>query len=63
MLKRRAIIPAGMALFFAGLATSQAADTASPNDTARFLAGMSVDPESPLGPLTKEVSWQKHATG
>jgi hypothetical protein len=61
MLKRRAIIAAGMGLFFAGLATAQAADTASPNDTARFLAGMPVDPKSPLAPLTKEVSWQKHA--
>src|SRR5439155_8236783 len=35
--------------------------TASPNDTARFLAGMPVDAESPLAPLTKDGSWQQHA--
>jgi len=61
MWNRRAIIVAGMGVFFAGIATAQAADSASPNDTARFLAGMPVDPESPLAPLTKEVSWQQHA--
>ena len=61
MLNRRAIIVAGMGAFFAGMATARAADSASPNDTARFLAGMAVDPDSPLAPLTKEVSWQQHA--
>jgi len=61
MLNRRAIIVAGMGLFYAGMATAQAADSASPNDSARFLAGMPVDPESPLALLTKEVSWQQHA--
>src|SRR6516165_1996440 len=61
MLNRRAIIVAGMGLFYAGMATAQAADSASPNDSARFLAGMPVDPESPLAPLTKEATWQQHA--
>jgi hypothetical protein len=33
----------------------------SPNDVARFLAGLSVTEESPLAPLTKEAAWQQHA--
>ena len=58
--QRRTIIAAAVALFVAGLVPAQA-DTASPNDTARFLAGMAVDPQSPLAPLTKDGSWQQHA--
>jgi hypothetical protein len=61
MFQRRTIIAAAVGLFFVGTVTVQAADTASPNDTARFLAGMAVDPDSPLAPLTKETSWQQHA--
>ncbi|MGI8438233.1 MAG: hypothetical protein ACR2NX_15265, partial [Chthoniobacterales bacterium] len=34
----------------------------SVNDTARFLAGLPVSPDSSLGPLTREASWQHHAT-
>ena len=33
----------------------------SPQDTARFLAGMPVDPRSPLAPLTQTPVWQEHA--
>jgi hypothetical protein len=33
----------------------------SPNDVARFLAGLPVAEESPLAPLTKEKVWQEHA--
>jgi|tagenome__1003787_1003787.scaffolds.fasta_scaffold20981426_6 hypothetical protein len=33
----------------------------SPNDTAHFLAGMPVDPKSPLFPLTQTPAWQQHA--
>ncbi len=61
MFQRRTIIVVAIALVCAGLASAQAADTASPNDTARFLAGMSVEPGSPLEPLTKDGSWQQHA--
>jgi hypothetical protein len=61
MFQRRTIIAAATGLFFAGLVPAQAVDTASPNDTARLLAGMPVDPESPLAPLTKDGSWQQHA--
>jgi hypothetical protein len=38
-----------------------AADSASPNDTARFLAGMPPSAESPLAALSREPSWQQHA--
>src|SRR3954469_16157044 len=33
----------------------------SPQETARFLAGMPVDPHSPLAPLTQIPAWQEHA--
>ena len=35
--------------------------TLSPDDMARFLAGMPVPKESPLAPLTSEPEWQEHA--
>jgi hypothetical protein len=38
-----------------------AAETASPDDTAKFLAGMQVSANSPLAPLTRNPSWQGHA--
>src|SRR5947209_2925840 len=38
-----------------------AAETASPDDTAKFLAGMPVSSNSPLAPLTRDRSWQAHA--
>ncbi len=34
---------------------------AGPNDIARFLAGMPVPPDSPLAPLTRDLSWQEHS--
>jgi len=44
----------------------QAATTQSgvpgPNDTARFLAGMAVNKNSPLAPLTSDPAWQQHAS-
>jgi hypothetical protein len=33
----------------------------SPNDTARFLAGMPIPKKSPLAPLTNDPAWQEHA--
>lgn len=38
-----------------------AADEATPNDTARFLAGLHPSPQSPLAPLTQDRGWQQHA--
>src|SRR6202051_3023095 len=43
------------------LAPARAADTATANDTARFLAGMQPSADSPLAPLTKNPAWQRHA--
>src|SRR4051794_26011453 len=43
------------------LALPARAESASANDTARFLAGMPPSAESPLTPLTKDPSWQRHA--
>jgi hypothetical protein len=38
-----------------------AGDPASPDDTARFLAGMPVGANSPLMPFVADASWQQHA--
>ena len=38
-----------------------AAENATPNDTARFLAGLPPAPESPLAALTRDPGWQHHA--
>jgi len=38
-----------------------AAESTRANDTARFLAGLPVAPESPLAPLMREPAWQQHA--
>src|ERR1700756_5515536 len=42
-------------------AYSARAQTASANDTARFLAGMPPSIASPLAPLTRDPAWQQHA--
>ncbi|MDO9060909.1 MAG: hypothetical protein Q7U92_18075 [Bradyrhizobium sp.] len=39
----------------------RAADGATANDTARFLAGMAPSADSPLTPLTRDAAWQRHA--
>jgi hypothetical protein len=40
---------------------AHAADTATVDDTARFLAGMQPSEGSPLAPLTRDPTWQHHA--
>jgi hypothetical protein len=40
---------------------AQSAETSTPNDTARFLAGLPPSPDSPLAALTKDAAWQQHA--
>jgi hypothetical protein len=40
---------------------ARAAEIASANDTARFLAGMQPSAGSPLAPLTENPAWQRHA--
>jgi hypothetical protein len=54
-----AALLAGMLALAAAPAWS--ADTATPDDTARFLAGLPPAPDSPLAALTKGPVWQQHA--
>src|SRR5215470_11402698 len=58
-LMKMAAVAAG--LIFASLAPVRAADTATVDDTARFLAGMQPSEGSPLLALTRDPTWQRHA--
>ena len=49
------------AMFLALAPVARAADIVTADDTARFLAGMAPSADSPLTPLTKDASWQRHA--
>jgi hypothetical protein len=42
-------------------APARSAETATANDTARFLAGLPPSADSPLAALTKDPAWQQHA--
>jgi hypothetical protein len=42
-------------------APARAAEPATADDSARFLAGMQPSAQSPLAALTKEAAWQRHA--
>ena len=55
---RVAVLAAAM-LFAAVLPVR--AQTATADDTAKFLAGMLPSADSPLTPLTRDPSWQRHA--
>jgi hypothetical protein len=61
MLQSLKIAAAAAAMFFAASMPLCAADTATADDTARFLAGVPPSAGSPLTPLTKDPSWQRHA--
>jgi len=52
---------AAVSLILMAALPARAADSASIDDTARFLAGMPPSPDSPLTPLTKDPAWQHHA--
>jgi hypothetical protein len=54
-----AVVVAGVAL--ATFAYAQSNETVSANDTARFLAGMSVSPNSPLAQIAQDQNVQQHA--
>ncbi len=43
------------------VAAAAQAQTATPDDTAKFLAGLRPAADSPLAPLTQDRSWQAHA--
>jgi hypothetical protein len=50
------------AVFLAlAIAPARSAETATPDDTARFLAGLPPAPGSPLAALAKEPGWAQHA--
>ena len=55
-----AALVAGAILVAAAPATAQAQNV-SPDDTARFLAGMQPSADSPLTALTRNPNWQRHA--
>jgi hypothetical protein len=54
-----AALVAGMLALIA--APARSAETASPDDTARFLAGLPPAPDSPLASLTDNPRWAAHA--
>jgi hypothetical protein len=57
----RAIKIAAAAFVLVAFAAPARAEPASADDTAKFLAGMQPSADSPLAPLTKDPSWQRHA--
>jgi hypothetical protein len=48
-------------VLFVAAAPARATETATPNDMARFLAGLQPAADSPLALFTREGSWQQHA--
>jgi hypothetical protein len=60
MLQRRMLIAAAAVLCLVGAAPANAADV-TPNDIARFLAGLPPAADSALAALSKETVWQDHA--
>jgi hypothetical protein len=55
------IVAAATALWLAGAFAVAHAAEVTPDDTARFLAGMMPSTDSPLMALTKDPAWQRHA--
>jgi hypothetical protein len=61
MLRAMKLAALAASLLLVAMSGARAADTATVDDTARFLAGMMPSEGSPLLPLTKDPSWQRHA--
>jgi hypothetical protein len=58
----RIMAAAGLAVMLAvSAAPARSAETATADDTAKFLAGLPPSADSPLAPLTKDPAWQQHA--
>jgi hypothetical protein len=58
-LARTSLLALAMIMTLAGAAA--AVGSASPDDTARLLAGMPPSAQSPLAGFTRDASWQRHA--
>ena len=61
MTKLVARVFAAVLLTACSAAAVRTAERATPDDTARFLAGLRPSPGSPLNTLTKIAVWQRHA--
>jgi hypothetical protein len=61
MLRAMKLAALAASLLLVAISGARAADTATVDDTARFLAGLTPSEGSPLLPLTKDPSWQRHA--
>jgi hypothetical protein len=61
MLRAMKLAALAASLLLVAISGARAADTATVDDTARFLAGLTPSDGSPLLPLTKDPSWQRHA--
>ena len=60
---RRICAPLAMAIaMLLGAIAAAAAQSATPDDTARALAGLPVAPGSPLAPLMQDLAWRQHAS-
>jgi hypothetical protein len=55
------IAAAAAVMWLAGAFAAASAAEVTPDDTARFLAGMMPSADSPLIALTKDPAWQRHA--
>jgi hypothetical protein len=51
----------GVAWLVVAASPAYSAETATPNDTARFIAGLPPAKDSVLAPLTQDPAWQHHA--
>ncbi len=55
------LVAALVCLFAFSFSPARGAETATPDDTARFLAGMQPSADSPLAAFAKDANWQRHA--
>jgi hypothetical protein len=55
------VTTAAALMLLAAVSPVRAIEAATPDDAAKFLAGMQPSANSPLMPLTKDPAWQRHA--
>ncbi len=60
-LVRWTVLVTATLVLFGGVARMTPALSASPNEVARFLAGLPLDETSPLSGLARDRAWQRHA--